>query len=93
MYDTAKTGKLYFRNIGHEDYVYWLTILRMGFVARNTNTVEAFYRIKNDSISANKLVAAKWTWNIYRDLLKLSFPESLYYFTFYLVKAFRKYIK
>jgi hypothetical protein len=93
MYDTEKTGKLYFQNIGHEDYIYWLTILRKGFIARNTNTVEALYRVKNNSVSANKFIAAKWTWNIYRGLLKLSLPEAFYYFAFYLFKAFGKYIK
>jgi hypothetical protein len=93
IYDTEKVGKLYFQNIGHEDYVYWLTILQKGFIAQNTNTVEALYRINNNSVSANKFIAARWTWNIYHQFLKFSFWKSLYYFCFYLVKAYRKYIR
>jgi glycosyltransferase involved in cell wall biosynthesis len=93
MYDTIKVGKHYFLPVQNEDYAYWLSILKKGFVARNTNTVEVLYRIRNNSVSTNKLTAAKWTWNIYRKTLKLSFIQSVCYYCLYMVKAIGKYIK
>jgi glycosyltransferase involved in cell wall biosynthesis len=93
MYDTSKTGKVFFPSIGHEDYALWLDILRMGYIARNTRTVEALYRTRKNSLSTNKLVASRWTWNIYYQYLRLSFLKSLCYFIIYLVKASVKFLK
>jgi teichuronic acid biosynthesis glycosyltransferase TuaG len=93
MYDTSKVGKIYFNSIGHEDYAYWLTILRFGYIACNTNTVEALYRVRENSVSTNILKASKWTWNVYRKYLQLNICQSLYYFCFYLLKALQKHFK
>ena len=41
MYDTKKCGKVFQKEIHHEDYVMWLEILKKGRSAVNTNTVEA----------------------------------------------------
>jgi glycosyltransferase involved in cell wall biosynthesis len=91
MYDTVKVGKIYFNSIGHEDYVYWLSILRSGYIACNTNTVEALYCVRDNSISKNKLKASKWTWYIYRKFLHFNFFKSFYYYCFYFLRALRKY--
>jgi glycosyltransferase involved in cell wall biosynthesis len=93
IYDTVKVGKFYFQFIGAEDYAYWLSILRSGYIARNTNTVEVLYRVRDNSISTNKLKASKWTWSIYRKFLHFNFLKSIYYFCFYLIRALRKYYK
>jgi hypothetical protein len=93
VYDTQRTGKVYFENIRHEDYAYWLTILKTGLIAKNTGTVEARYRVKTDSVSGNKIKAALWTWNIYRRYLHFSFFKSARCFLFYMFKAFKKYLK
>jgi hypothetical protein len=92
MYDTAMVGKLYFCSIGHEDYVYWLSILHSGYIACNTNTVEALYRVRNNSISTNKFKASKWTWDIYRKNLQFNIFKSIYYYCFYSLNALRKYL-
>lgn len=93
VYDTKKTGKVYLKNKGHEDYILWLEILKTGFVALNTNTVEALYRVRTNSISANKFKALKWTWNIYRHVENFNLTKSLYYFSFYAVKSLIKILK
>jgi glycosyltransferase involved in cell wall biosynthesis len=93
VFDTVKTGKLFFQKIGHEDYAFWLTILRRGYIAQNTNTIEALHRVRDSSLSSNKFIASKWTWNIYHDFLRLSWIESLYYFSFYFIKAIIKHIQ
>lgn len=90
MYDTRKVGKIYCRNIHHEDYVVWLSALKQGYVARNTNTVEALYRVRKRSVSANKRAVIGWQWHIYREIEKLSVWQSAYYFMHYAYKAFQK---
>lgn len=93
VYDTNKVGKIYFSKIHHEDFVVWLNILSKGFKACNTNTVTAFYRVQKNSLSANKLKALMWTWNIYRNVEHLNWFLSIYYFLHYAVRAGNKYIK
>jgi glycosyltransferase involved in cell wall biosynthesis len=93
IYDVSKIGKVYFEQFRHEDYVLWLTILHMGYIAKNTDTLEALYRVKMKSVSANKFIVLFWQWNIYRNFLKLSISRSLYYFFFYVARAFLKYLK
>jgi glycosyltransferase involved in cell wall biosynthesis len=93
MYDTSKTGKIFFPSIGHEDYALWLDILRVGYIARNTKTVEALYRTRKNSVSTNKIIASRWMWNIYYQYLRFSFFKSLCYFIIYLAKATVKFLK
>jgi len=93
MYDISKSGKVYFSDYRHEDYVLWLTILHVGYIAVNTNTFGALYRTRENSITSNKLIVLKWQWIIYRDFLKLSIVYSIYYFCFYAVNAFLKHTK
>jgi len=93
MYDVSKSGKVYFCNFRHEDYVLWLTILRVGYIAINTNTIGALYRIRKNSITSKKIMILKWQWIIYRDFLKLSIFNSVYYFCFYAINAFFKHTK
>jgi len=93
MYDVSKSGKVYFLDFCHEDYVLWLTILRVGYIAINTNTIEALYRERKGALSSKKIKVLKWQWVIYHDYLKLSIFNSIYYFSFYVVNAFFKYIK
>jgi glycosyltransferase involved in cell wall biosynthesis len=93
VYDASKIGKVYFDKFHHEDYVLWLTILHSGYIAKNTNTVEALYRVNKKSISANKFIVLSWQWKIYRNFLKLSLFQSVFYFCFYIIKSFTKYLK
>lgn len=93
IYDTFKVGKVFQKEIHAEDYLMWLEILKKGFIAKNTNTVEAYYRILPDSTSANKIKSAVWNWNIYRKELKLSLVSSIYHFSIYSIKAVMKFLK
>ena len=93
IYDTDKVGKRFFENTRHEDFVFWLHILKENFLAKNTNTFEVLYRDLKHSLSGNKLRAATWTWNVYRKTEKLNLPVTLYYFFHYFFRAGRKYLK
>ena len=93
MYDTEKVGKVFQKEIHHEDYVMWLEILHSGFSAINTNTVEAVYRESGSSVSGSKLAAFLWTWHIYRHELNLPFFTAARYFSRYALKAVFKFLK
>ena len=93
VYDTKKVGKIYLKKIGHEDYALWLSILKQGYIAQNTNTVTALYRQQHHSQSGNKLKAAKWVWDIYRNVENLNFWMSSYYFLNYAIRAIFKFLK
>ena len=93
IYDTSKVGKVYQKEINHEDYLMWLQVLQKGFVARNTGTVEAYYRESGASVSGSKLKALGWTWGIYRHELGLSFESSLLHFIKYAFKGLGKRLK
>jgi len=93
VYDTQKVGKVFQKDIHHEDYVMWLEILNKGFYALNTNSVEAVYRESSDSTSGNKISAFLWTWDIYRKELKLNIYSSCFHFIIYSIKAVIKFLK
>lgn len=90
VYDTEKLGKCYFPSCGHEDYELWLSMLRHGGYAYNTGNVDALYRVRRGSVSANKLWAAHWQWVIYRRYEHLSLHDTLFYFCKYAYNAIRK---
>lgn len=93
MYDTQKVGKVFCENIHHEDYRLWLTILKQGYIARNTNTVTALYRVGDNTVSSNKFRAIGWQWNILYNIEKLPLLKAAYYFAIYAVKGFLKSLK
>lgn len=90
VYDVDKTGKIYFVNHAHEDYILWLSILKGGYIARNTNTVEALYRVREHSVSSNKLKTLSWQWDIYVNVENLNILKAAYCFVHYAIKAFIK---
>lgn len=93
MYDTAKVDKQYCPLCGYDDYALWLQILRKGGKAYNTNTQEALYRDKGESVSSDKIRAMKWNWHIYRRFEKLGRLSAAYYFSNYAVRAVIKRLK
>ena len=90
IYDVAKVGKVLFRPIHHEDYALWLSNLKKGFIARNTNTVTALYRVRKASVSSRKLAVLSWQWNIYMNVEKIGIIKSAYYYINYACRALHK---
>ncbi len=90
MLDLRQVGKHYMPLVGHEDYAYWLDILRDGIVAHGLDEVLAYYRVRAGSVSNDKLKAAGFQWRIYRRVEKLSLPRSLYHFTRYTFHGLKK---
>lgn len=90
MYDVKRVGKVYFPLVRHEDYAMWLSILKRGYIARNTGGVTALYRVSENSVSARKMRLLSWQWNIYRNVEHLSLLESIFYYANYAVRGFWK---
>ena len=90
VYDTTKVGKMYFIQHTHEDYILWLSILKKGFLAINTGTVEALYRVRRHSVSSNKWKVLSWQWYIYRNIEKVGLFKAMFYFIHYAYKAYKK---
>ena len=90
MYNVKKLGKVYMplmRN--REDTGFWLNILKKD-KAYSLNENLAYYRIRRNSLSFNKYKLIKFHWNLYRNIEKLSFIESLFYiFTSIITKVFK----
>ena len=91
IYNVEKLGKFYFDDIGHEDYVMKLQILKQIPYAKGLNEPLAKYRIHTQGLSSNKLKTALWQWHIYRKVEKLSFIKSMYYFMHYTYNGIFKY--
>lgn len=92
IYDTEKIGKQYMPLIlKRQDYGLWLKILKLIGKTRGILEPLATYRIRKNSVSSNKVKAAKYQWKIYREIEKLSFLKSLYYFAFYAYNGVTKY--
>ena len=93
MYDVDKVGKVYMLpslNKG-EDYTLWLKIMKQIKQTKGILEPLAYYRIHENSISRNKLHAAKVQWKIYRQIEKLSMTKSIYYFVHYTYFGMTKY--
>lgn len=93
MYDVSKLGKLYMPNIAkRQDYVLWLKILKNEKQAFGFNIPLAIYRVRNESISSDKLEAARYQWMVYREIEQLNLFESIYRFINYGYYGFKKYM-
>ncbi len=93
IYDRARLGgDGSFRRMGHEDYVFWLDLVRRAgrAVRAEGDGPLAYYLVRKGSVSSNKLRAAGWQWRIYRDVEGLNLAESTYYMMHYARHALSK---
>lgn len=90
VYDRKKVGTVTMQHTHHEDYVMWLSILKKGFIAKNTCTTLGAYRLRESSVSARKLTVSTWQWHVYRKIEHLSLLSSIYNFVFYAFKGSAK---
>jgi len=87
MYDVEFCGKRKFPNLRRrQDYGLWLSILKLpGVRARSTGEIQVLYRIRKNSISSNKLRAARYNWILYREVEGLGFFQSAFYLASYMI--------
>ena len=70
--------------------VLWLKILRETGPAVGIPQVLARYRVRSDSISSNKYVAAKQVWQVYRQYEKQGLLKSTMLFTCYALNSYKR---
>ncbi len=89
--DKKIVGDFEFFNIRtRQDTYLWLTLLKRGFKAYGIGNILAYYRVHSNSISSNKVKAAKRVWYMYYKMEKLGFFRSSYYFGHYAFNAVKK---
>ena len=75
----------------HEDYVLWLRLLELGYVAVGCTEVLVNWRHIKNSRSADKVKSAKKRWMIYRYCVGLPLPKCVRLFLRYAFAGLRKY--
>lgn len=75
------------KEVRHEDYVAWLSILREGHTAYGIQTDLARYRVSSGSVSGIKVRSASWTWNIFRNTEAMPFFAAVRCFWSYSLRA------
>ncbi|WP_127145208.1 glycosyltransferase family 2 protein [Pelagibacterium montanilacus] len=69
IYDRRRFPELRFESCGNEDYVFWLTALRLldsRILSTPSEEPLASYRVRASSLSGNKFRSALWQWETYR---------------------------
>lgn len=83
IYDTTEFGKIYLPTLRkRQDWGLWLKILKECKIAYGMKEPLAIYRIRQNSISSNKLSLIKYNIKVYQEVLQFSKIKSLYYFFF-----------
>ena len=81
--DIKKIGKFYFdETMGsiRDDYVFWLNLLKNHVdYAYGNKEVLACYRMRSDSVTANKLKVIRPHWNVLRNVEQIPFLKSVFY--------------
>ena len=84
MYNVNKLGKFEIPNIRkRNDDALWLQMLKKEKYIYGMTDVLMKYRIRNNSISRNKLQLIKYHWILYRDIEKLSVLRSLFHICYW----------
>ncbi len=81
MYDRSVIGDVYFpEDIEKpEDYVFWLNILKRGFVCKGNHEILATYIIHSGSKSSNKFKLIKCMHRVYHKTQGINWFKSWYY--------------
>ncbi|WP_298515431.1 glycosyltransferase [uncultured Kordia sp.] len=92
IYNAEKLGKVYMPNIRkRQDWALWLTLIKKVGFAYSLEEPLAKYRVRENSISSNKLNLLKYNYTIYRKALKFgAFKSSLYLIRFLIEHFFIK---
>lgn len=92
MFDMSKLKKeyIYMPNVRSEDTATWWKVLKKIDYAYGLNEILSYYRRGIQSSSSNKFKAIKQTWNLYRNIEKLSLIYSICCFVGYIFNAVKR---
>ncbi|MBN2381346.1 glycosyltransferase family 2 protein [bacterium] len=85
IYNAENLGKFTVPNIKkRNDDALWLQILKKEKFIYGLNQVLTRYRIRQNSISINKIDLFKYHWQLYREIEHLSLPRSIFHICFWI---------
>lgn len=93
MFDLNLLSKedIYMPNLRRgQDTATWWKVLKKVEYAYGLNEVLSYYRRTDNSLSSNKIVALKRTWNLYRKVERFGIITSSYYFSWYIFNAIKR---
>lgn len=94
VYDSSVMGIVEFPKVElREDHAMWIHLLKKIKYARAIEEPLAIYRIRENSVSRNKLNIALRQYDVYRKFLKMNFLQSSYYTFFWALNGLKKYGK
>ena len=90
MYDVSKMGKFKVPDIRkRNDDALWLTMLKKEKYIYGLPEILMKYRLRTHSVSSNKLLLIKYTWQLYRDIEHLSIFTSVWHICWWgVIKVF-----
>lgn len=93
MFDKEVVGDLFFDESydRHEDYVFWLTILKRGIVAKGNPEVLATYVIHANSKNSNKSRLVKSMYRVYHESQGFNWLKSWFFVFRYVLYSKKKY--
>lgn len=89
MYDQIALGKFQLKEHAHEDYIFWLAIIKKAGTCLGIQEDMARYRVSDNSRSMNVNRPGS-RWKVLRQFENLDLIHSSYYFLFYSVTALKK---
>ena len=89
IFDMEKIDKslIMMPDVPSEDTATWWQVLRSGYTAYGLNRPLTLYRRSGNTLSSDKFLMIRRTWNLYRNVEKLSLPHSIWCFMFYAFHA------
>lgn len=72
-----------------QDTACWWQVLKKGITAYGLNEVLSIYRVEGKSLSSNKFVSLKRTWNLYKRE-NINIFKRIYYFLCYVFNAIKR---
>lgn len=98
IYDAIKLGKFYQKNIGHEDYEMWISILNHANSIGLNGSIGvleplAKYRVSTKSLSSNILKGFVWHYKILKSQLNQNFFKIMFYMMAYVIESIKKRVK
>lgn len=90
IYDAKKLGKVFQKNVGHEDYLMWIHIVNLSGFSYGCIENLASYTISKKGVSSNKLKSFFWTWNIYRNEMKMNLINSFISIVKYVINVMNR---
>ncbi|SDG39479.1 Glycosyltransferase involved in cell wall bisynthesis [Pedobacter terrae] len=80
-------GDIKFSRAGHEDWIFLLQLLKKCGQGYGINQPLVYYRVRQNSVSSNKLKAIGYTWKIFRESEGINFFRSAILLGRYAVSA------